>query len=138
MSNYFSIAELTASFTASRFGIDNTPPKEVADKLQVLISECLNPIREAYGKPIIVTSGYRCEALNKKVGGKPTSQHLRGEAVDIVGANNEETRKIFEVAKRLGRYDQLLYERNSVGKIWVHLSYKREGNRGQCIDDYKA
>ena len=102
MSNYFSLEELTASFTASKFGIDNTPPKEVADKLQILISECLNKIREAYGKPIIVTSGYRCAELNKKVGGKPTSQHLRGEAVDIVGANNEETRKIFEVAKRLG------------------------------------
>lgn len=138
MKNYFTISELTASFTAQQTGIDNTPPKCAIDNLHLLITECLNLVRSEYGKPIIVTSGYRCERLNAKIGGKPTSQHLRGEAADLVGENNEETRRIFEAARKVGRYDQLLYERNSVGKIWVHISYKKTGNRGQCIDNYKA
>lgn len=134
--NYFTISELAHSDTAQMLGIDNTPDKETTDKLHLLITECLNPIREACGFPITVTSGFRCARLNAKVGGKPTSQHLKGEAADLVGKSDAQTRKIFETAKTLGRFDQLLYERNSAGRIWVHISYKKSGNRKQCIDNY--
>lgn len=139
MKTYFSITELTHSDTANMFGINNTPSKEIADKLHVLITECLDPIREKCGFPITVTSGYRCEKLNKKVGGVSNSQHVKGEAADLIGKNDEQTRKIFEVAKSLGNFDQLLFEKNvSSGKKWVHISYKKTGNRKQCIDNYNV
>ncbi len=134
---YFTISELAHSDTAQMLGIDNTPSKDVADKLHILITECLDPIRERCGFPITVSSGYRCEMLNKKVGGVGTSQHVKGEAADLVGKDSAQTRKIFEAAKSIGNFDQLLYERNRTsGKVWVHISYKKSGNRKQCIDNY--
>lgn len=134
--NYFTIKELSASTTARAKGIDNTPSQAVCDKLHLLITECLNPIREAYGKPITVTSGYRCAALNKAVGGKATSQHTKGEAADLVGKTPEETKKIYDIAKALWSFDQLLFESNGKS-TWVHISYvSKEKNRLQAIDNY--
>lgn len=139
MTNYFTIKELCGSSTAKAKGIDNTPTQAICDKLHLLITECLNPIREAYGKPINVTSGYRCAELNKAVGGVSNSQHVKGEAVDLVGKTNEETRRIYEIAKALWNFDQLLFERNGKGSIWVHISYKnKRDNRLQAIDNYNV
>lgn len=135
---YFTISELCYSTTAQMQNIDNTAPIDIRVKLTTFVDNCLDPLREAYGKPITVSSGYRCPMLNKAVGGSPTSQHTKGEAADLVGRTDSETRKIFETAKRLGNYDQLLYERNSRGSIWVHISWKISNRRGQCIDNYKA
>ena len=135
--SYFTINELSKSSTAEKLGIDNTPTPEIRAKLNTLIS-ALDKIREQYGKPIIVTSGYRCPELNKAVGGANSSQHVKGEAADLVGRNDNETRKIFETAKALGNFDQLLYEKNSKGSIWVHISYKASGNRKMYIDNYKG
>lgn len=133
---YFSIKELCKSNTAIKNKIDNHPTPEIERNLTILIERCLDPIREKFGKPITVTSGYRCEKLNKLVGGKPNSQHLKGQAADLVGDTNTKTKEIFEIAKQLGNFDQLLFERNSKGSIWVHISYKDSGNRKQCIDNY--
>ena len=133
---YFSIKELCKSNTAIKNKIDNHPTPEIERNLTILIEHCLDPIREKFGKPITVTSGYRCEKLNKLVGGKPNSQHLKGQAADLVGDTNAKTKEIFEIAKQLGNFDQLLFERNSKGSIWVHISYKDSGNRKQCIDNY--
>ena len=72
---YFTINELTKSATATSKGIDNTPTKEVVGNLTTLVDKVLDPLREAYGKPIKVNSGYRCPKLNKAVGGSATSQH---------------------------------------------------------------
>ena len=136
MGKYFSIKELSYSRIAAEKGINNTPNSDAKRNLELLIDKCLDPIREAYGKPITVSSGYRNYLVNQLVGGKDTSQHLKGEAVDLVGNNDKETRRIFEVAKELGNYDQLLFERSKKGSVWVHISYKAEGNRKQCIDNY--
>lgn len=133
---YFSIKELCKSNTAIKNKIDNHPTSEIERNLTILIEHCLDPIREKFGKPITVTSGYRCEKLNKLVGGNPNSQHLKGQAADLVGDTNAKTKEIFEIAKQLGNFDQLLFERNSKGSIWVHISYKDSGNRKQCIDNY--
>ena len=133
---YFSIKELCKSNTAIKNKIDNHPTSEIERNLTILIEHCLDPIREKFGKPITVTSGYRCEKLNKLVGGKPNSQHLKGQAADLVGDTNTKTKEIFEIAKQLGNFDQLLFERNSKGSIWIHISYKDSGNRKQCIDNY--
>ena len=118
--------------------IDNHPTPEIERNLTILIEHCLDPIREKFGKPITVTSGYRCEKLNELVGGKSNSQHLRGEAADLVGNTNVETKEIFDIAKQLGNYDQLLFETNGKGSKWVHISYKKTGNRKQCIDNYNV
>jgi len=135
MGKYFNIKELSYSRIAAEKGINNTPNGDAKRKLELLIDKCLDPIRQVYGKPITVSSGYRNYLLNQLVGGKDTSQHLKGEAADIVGNNEKETRRIFEIAKQ-GNYDQLLFERDKKGNVWVHISYKAEGNRKQCIDNY--
>lgn len=135
---YFSIKELCKSNTAIKNKIDNHPTPEIEKNLTILIEHCLDPIREKFGKPITVTSGYRCEKLNKLVGGKPNSQHLKGQAADLVGDTNTKTKEIFEIAKQLGNFDQLLFEKNSKGSIWVHISYKDSGNRKQYIDNYNV
>lgn len=100
---YFTISELTYSTKARELHIDNTPfSYEVVDNLTNLIENLLEPIREAWGKPLNVNSGYRCSALNKAVGGKPTSQHLKGEAVDITAGSKAENKKLFEMIKESG------------------------------------
>lgn len=136
MGKYFNIKELSYSRIAAKKGINNTPNSDAKRKLELLIDKCLDPIRQEYGKPITVSSGYRNYLVNQLVGGKDTSQHLKGEAADVVGNNEKETRRIFEIAKELGNYDQLLFERDKKGNVWVHISCKAEGNRKQCIDNY--
>ena len=82
---YFSIEELVKSASAERLAIDNTPPHAARRMLTILIEQLLDPIRRRYGAPIIVTSGYRCPALNTAVGGVANSHHIVGCAADIVG-----------------------------------------------------
>ena len=83
--SYFTIQELSKSATAERLAIDNTPPRAAQRMLTILVEQLLDPIRRRYGAPIIVTSGYRCPALNTAVGGVANSHHIVGCAADIVG-----------------------------------------------------
>ena len=138
MKNYFTITELCKSATATAKGIRNTPTStREFDAMVVLITECLNPIRERYGHPIRVTSGYRCETLNRIVGGVASSQHVKGEAADLQGATDDETARIFECARDLGVFDQLLFE-HSKGKRWVHISHKASGDRHIINGNYEV
>ena len=82
---YFNLSELVKSATAERLTIDNTPPRAAQRMLTILVEQLLDPIRRRYGAPIIVTSGYRCPALNTAVGGAANSHHIVGCAADIVG-----------------------------------------------------
>ena len=112
---YFTIKELTKSTTAIKRHIDNTPSKEVERSLTALVEKVLDPLREAYGKPIIVTSGYRCHKLNAAVGGSASSQHVKGEAADIrsVADTPEENKKLFDLIVKLRLpFDQLINEYN--------------------------
>ncbi len=124
--SYFSIDELCQSDTAEKYNIDNTPSEAIKLKLQALIDNVLDPARRAYGSYIQVNSGYRCSALNSKVGGASTSQHVKGEAADITGGSVEKNREIFKVIAANGVYDQLIWEK---GGQWIHVSYKTSGNR---------
>ena len=133
---HFSLEELTRSSTAERCRIDNTPPVEVVENLRALCQAVLEPARIAFGAPIYVSSGYRCAALNKAVGGKPTSQHLRGEAADLQVKGLQNLRSLYKIIDRLP-HDQLLYESNGTTK-WLHISFRQSGNRNQSIDNYKA
>lgn len=119
---YFTISELTRSATAQQHGIDNTPTPAIRAKLEALIVNCLDPIRRIYGRPIIVSSGYRCPQLNSLVGGVSNSQHTKGEAADLVPASGGSLAGIVRAAVQFGNYDQLIIEQKGNSK-WVHVSY---------------
>ena len=136
MSGYnFTIDELCASATAKANKINNEPSAQVISHLWQLITSCLQPIRDIHGKPILVTSGYRCAALNSKVGGSKTSQHVTGEAADIVGKNNTiaELKSMLKAAIDCASYDQLILERHGAHR-WIHISHRASGNqRGEVL-----
>jgi hypothetical protein len=118
---YFTIEELTRSTTARLRGIDNTPSQQVIDNLNALVDNVLDPLREAWGKPLHVNSGYRCRALNKAVGGVPASQHMRGEAADITAGSKDANRELYSLLKRLNLpVDQAINEKDF---SWIHVSY---------------
>lgn len=126
---FFTIQELTKSTTAQQKGIKNIPSKEQEQNLIALIENILDPLREAYGGPIIVTSGYRCPALNKAVGGAKNSQHMTGQAADIrtVKDTRAENKKLFDLIQKLKLpFDQLIDEHNL---DWVHVSYSNRNRR---------
>lgn len=128
---YFSIKEMTKSNTATAKGIDNTPDQTITDNLTKLIEAVLDPLREWYGKPIIVNSGYRCEALNKAIGGAKSSQHMLGEAADITVGSKEENEKLFNYIKDNLEFDQLINESDF---SWVHVSYREGRLRKQVLE----
>lgn len=124
---YFTINELCRSETASKHKIENTPSAEIITNLTALVDNILDPLREAWGRPITVTSGYRCKELNKAVGGVPTSQHKQGQAADISVGSIEENKKLFDLAIKLKLpYDQIIDE---YGYKWVHISYSPRNRR---------
>lgn len=121
MKNYFTIPELINSDVAKKYGIDNTPTLEVKQHLKELIENLLNPIREAWGGPIIVTSGYRCPRLNTVLKGSKTSAHLTGYAADLIPGNGQRAKFIKFVQDYLRKsnipFDQCINEYNR----WCHV-----------------
>lgn len=126
MAKWFTTDEFTRSDTAARLGISNDIPAELLDTAHYTLSR-LDEIREAYGKPIIITSGYRCAKLNKAVGGKPTSQHTKAQAADLKWSE-----ELFEFIRANFHFDQLIEETSSRTK-WIHVSFKRDKERNQTI-----
>lgn len=124
---YFTIKELTKSAKAQANGIDNTPGKEEINNLTQLVDKVLDPLREMYGKPIRVNSGYRCKKLNSLVGGVSSSQHLTGQAADISSYRNTkaENEILFNLIKKLP-FDQLINEKDF---SWIHVSYSDRNRR---------
>ena len=127
---YFTIGEFVRSDTAERLCIDNRLPSlKESDNIRRLVLNVLDPLRRAYGKPIRISSGYRCPKLNAIVGGSPTSDHMTGCAADIqsVPASKSEHQKLFELILKLDLpFDQLIDEK---GMEWVHVSHREKGNR---------
>jgi hypothetical protein len=123
LSPHFSLAELTASSTAQRLGLDNTPAPELLPRL-VLAAEMLERIRTVLGVPITVTSGYRAPAVNRAVGGVTSSDHTQGHAVDIIapgyGTPYLVASLLAPLVSTLG-IGQLILE-GIKGKQWVHVS----------------
>ena len=120
---YFTIKELTKSTTALKYKIQNEPSNKERNNLEKLTQYILDPLREAYGLPIIVTSGYRSKELNRIVGGAKTSQHVLGQAVDVrtISDTTEDNKKLFDLILQLDLpFDQLIdeYDYN-----WIHISY---------------
>lgn len=127
---YFTLKELTRSTTATAKGIDNTPTPEVEKNLTLLVENVLDPLREIYGKPITVNSGYRCPELNKAVGGSKTSDHVKGFAADITGGSKEENERIFNIIKHNFHFKQLIDENDF---SWVHVSYDPSNLKNQIL-----
>ena len=143
---YFSIEELVKSATAERLAIDNTPPRAARKMLTILVEQLLDPIRRRYGAPIVVTSGYRCPALNTAVGGVANSHHIVGCAADIVGGlppppptgggDIPPNRYLLDIIVQMQRegaiqFTQLIAEE---GYRWLHISYVPGMLRNQVID----
>ena len=133
----FTLNELVYSATAEKNKIDNRPSVQVIANLKALCENVLQPLRNTLGCPIVITSGFRCDVLNKKVGGQPNSQHLMGQAADLV-VPQKNLKDVFNYIKSHLNYDQLLYEYSKSDK-WIHVSFRNDGyNRKQAIDNYKV
>lgn len=125
----FSMSELCYSDIAKKYNIKNIPSITECDNLLNLIFYVLQPLRDKLGKPIIINSGYRCKALNSKIGGVSNSQHLLGQACDL-RVNGCTPSTLIEFIKASGiEYDQLINEYDK----WVHISFNKGHNRKQCF-----
>lgn len=119
---YFSFQEFERSDTAYKHGIDNTAPESARKNIAALVGKVLDPLREAWGKPITVTSGYRCSELNRLVGGVATSTHMQGMAADISTGNMIDNRRLYQLAQDLNLpYFELIGKKYGFG--WLHISY---------------
>ena len=128
---YFTLEEFKRSRTADLQGIDNTIPVATRENIERLVREVLDPLRQAWGRPLIVNSGYRCPQLNAAVGGSRTSHHLRGMAADITTGNAVDNRKLFQLVQDLHLpYTQLIGESNFT---WLHISHDPADIRRQVL-----
>ena len=156
---YFCVEEMISSATARREGIDNRPTESAYHLLHVLVDQLLDPIREAWGEPIVVSSGYRCKQLNTLVGGARNSHHMLGCAADLIAGNKADHRKLFKLIQQMQqegkiRFTQLIWEGGAKGAPlattedlssqrsaacgsdgrWIHISYVPGDLRCQVIE----
>ena len=136
---HFTIEELYASETAKRLGIDNKPSVQKMINLVYLAANVLEPLRVAMNEPVRISSGYRCEKLNKAVGGVYNSQHLKGQAADIcIDGDIAKGRRWFNYIRDHLNFDQLIWEHDKSGTYWIHVSFVYPDfgkNRRQVIDN---
>lgn len=131
LSRFFTLAELTRSDTAQREGIPNQPAEAQIEQLRALCGALLDPLREAVGRPIRITSGYRGPALNARIGGSATSQHSQGQAADLQCPGLDVLELFKTVIRRGLPFDQVIYEAQSASVKWVHVSHRAGANRGE-------
>lgn len=136
---YFTIEELCYSDTAKLYKIDNTPTEEIIENLTEFTNEVLDKLREVWGSAIKVSSGFRCEELNKKVRGSKTSSHVKGYAADLVPVNGDIDGLVkcaIELSKTLN-FDQIIDEYRG-SKHWLHIGYKNlKGQQRKQVKGYK-
>ena len=140
LSNNFSLSELTKSQTATRKGIDNEPGTAEIENLIHLAESVLQPVREHFGKPVMISSGYRSPELCEAIGSSSKSQHAKGEAADfeIHGVDNKE---LATWISKNTEFDQLIlefYDEGDPNSGWVHCSAVKEGSRAQVLKATKV
>lgn len=123
---HFSIEELSVTSVK----LNNTPMASEKENLVLLVDNILDPLRELYGKPIHINSGYRSPLVNRKVGGAATSQHVKGQAVDITAGSKELNEILFNLIVDNFEFDQIISE---LDYQWVHVSYHQDKNRNQKL-----
>ena len=137
LSENLSLVEVTKSITAKRLGIDNTPDEWTKENLRQVAINVFQPVRDALGCPVFVSSGYRSADLNTAIGGSRRSQHVEGRALDLDadvfrGCTNSE---IFNYVRENLEFDQLIWEfGDEDNPDWVHVSFVYDGiNRKRCL-----
>jgi zinc D-Ala-D-Ala carboxypeptidase len=136
LSEKFSLADVTRSDTATRRGFDEQfkPEQRVIDNAKEVCVNILDKIPQAF----FISSFYRCKRLNRAIGGSATSDHMEGCAVDIDSQNNINNRIIFDFIRMNCKFNQLIYEfGNDFNPDWVHVSYRKTGNRNQILKAIK-
>lgn len=127
LSKNFTLQELTVTGS----NLPNVPTSAEINHLQALVTNVLQPLRDIYGKPIKINSGYRSQAVNKAIGGATNSQHLTGEAADLDAADNA---AIFLLIRQQLPFDQLIWEGGDDHQpAWVHVSFSNTHNRKQVL-----
>lgn len=133
ISKNFSWDEVIKSATAKSLGIDNEPGPVEKARLQAVIYNVMQPLRDAMRRPIVITSGYRTPDLNAAIGGAINSQHMKGEAIDFVDPKGNLAQMFYYIKDNLP-YDQLIWEAgNDEQPQWIHVSYKAVGNRRKVL-----
>lgn len=133
LSKFFTLAEMSRSDTATRLGISNQPTPEAEGNLKTLCTAVLDPLREATGAAINISSGYRGPELNARIGGAKKSQHMEGKAADIQ-SRGMPVLELFKTVIRLKLpYDQVIYEAKSRTSKWVHVSHDPARARGAIL-----
>jgi hypothetical protein len=137
LSKNLTLAEVTRSETAKRRGISNMPTPEHIENFKKLAENVFQPIREHFGVPIHISSGYRSKALNTAIGGSLSSQHCQGEAIDIDmdgSANGVTNAQVFNYIKDNLNFDQLIWEFGTTSNPdWVHVSYESTGKQRKQV-----
>jgi len=141
LSKNLTLSEMIKSNTARRRGIDNTPTEEHVENMKSLAENIFQPIRDHFGVPIYISSGYRSEALNNAIGGSKTSQHSKGQAIDLDrdGHPQPDNSDLFIFVKDNLDFDQMIWEFGTDDNPdWVHISYNPDNKqRNQILVAYK-
>ena len=125
----FSLEEFVKSETAKKYNIDNTPPQNVINNI-VSLCGVLQKIRDKYGKPIHINSGYRCPKLNSKVGGSKTSQHMNGSAADISVGSVKQNKELFDFIVKMANNEEIQFRQliDEYDYKWVHIAVNCKEN----------
>ena len=140
ISDHITYAEAIHSQTAKRKGIDNTPNPNQIEAMKLLAEKVFEPLREWVGGPIKVNSFFRSPELNTKIGGSKTSQHCKGQAIDIDDVYGyKKNSEMYHWIKENLSFDQMIWEFGTdTQPNWVHVSYvSEENNRNRCLKAYK-
>jgi len=139
LSKNLDLSEVTRSESAKRHGISNQPTPEHIENFKLLAEKIFEPIRNHFGVPIRISSGYRSKELNAKIGGSSSSQHCKGQAIDIDQDGTSITnRQVFDFIKDNLPFDQLIYEfGDDQNPSWIHVSYNKNEQRGQVLKAFK-
>ena len=140
LSANFSLAEMTKSQTATRRGIRNEPSTEHVENLIHLAETVLQPVRDHFGKPVAISSGYRSPALCEAIGSSAKSQHAKGEAADFEIPGVDNMQLAMWISKNT-EFDQLIlefYKEGDPNSGWVHCSAVKEGSRAQVLKASKV
>jgi hypothetical protein len=135
LSKNLTLAEVTRSESAKRKGISNEPTPEHIENFKKLAEKVFQPIREHFGVPIHISSGYRSKALNTAIGGSLSSQHCQGEAIDIdMDGSSITNKQVFDYIKDNLVFDQMIWEFGTdKNPDWVHVSYESTGKQRKQI-----
>ena len=140
ISEHVSYKEGVYSITATRLGIDNTPGDDQLHNMELIAGKIFEPLRKFVGGPIKINSFYRCPDLNKAIGGSTTSQHCKGQAMDIDDTfGNATNAEMYHWIKDNLSFDQMIWEfGDDDNPNWVHISYvSEEKNKNRCLKAYK-